>query len=247
MRTRTRTLVVTALLALLVAVAGCSSPGGSLDVSNAPDAGSIQDNVTRTMQSVETATFTMDMTVTTPDQEVSMNADGAMDRPNERLRMDMEVSAGQSVQSTQYVLGDTAYVRINEQWQTQNLSDQRIWQDGNNQLAVQQELLRNASLEVTGTDTVGGNPVWVVSLRPDPADLRALVSQRAGTGGIGENVTFDNVTVTQYVDAESYHVRQVDVAMDLTAEGQEGSIDMTMTFEAFDDPVTIELPEGAPA
>jgi len=247
MRTRTRTLVVTALLALLVASAGCSSGGDSLDASNAPSAQALQENVTREMQSVETATFTMDMTVSSPNQEVTMTADGAMDIPNERMRMALEMSAGRSVQLTQYVIGNTAYMQVNDQWQTQDLSGQNLWQQNNNQLALQQEILQNASIEVTGSDTVDGNSVWVVSLRPDPADLRAMVSQQAGTSGIGENVEFEDIEVTQYVDAETYHVRQIDMAMNMTAQGQESSIDMTMTFADFNEPVTIELPDGAPA
>jgi len=246
MGTRTRTLVVTALLALLVAVAGCSSTGSQLDVSEAPSAGSIQENVTRQMQSVETASFTMDMTVSTADQEVSMVADGTMDIPNERMRMTLDVNAGQSVQVTQYVIGNTAYIQVDDQWQTQDVSSQNLWGQ-NNQLALQQEILQNASLEVTGTDTVDGNPVWVVSLRPDPADLQTLMAQQTGPTGVVDNVEFGNVTVTQYVDTETYHVRQIDMAMNLTTQGESSAIDTTMTFGEFDESVTIELPEGAPA
>lgn len=246
MRTGTRRLAVTALLALLLTLAGCSSASNSLDPSEAPSAGAIQENVTRQMQSVETATFTMDVTVATPDQEVSMSGDGTMDVPNERMRMAMEVTAGQSVQLTQYVVGDAAYVQINDQWQTRNVSGQNLW-ERNNQLALQQELLRNASIEVEGSDTVDGNPVWVVSLQPDAADLRTMLSQQAGTTDVADDVTFGNLTVTQYVDAESYHVRQIDASMNVTNQGEESAIDVTMTFDQFDEPVTIDLPEGAPA
>jgi D-alanyl-D-alanine dipeptidase len=245
MRNRTRAFVVTALLALLVAAAGCSGAGDQAP-ADAPPADSLQDNVTAAMEDVETATFTMNMSMDTAnqDQSISMNGNGAMDVPNRKMRMDLRMQAGQSLEVTQYVVGDTVYMNAGGEWITQNMTGQNIWEQNTNQLAMQQQVMENASVEVTGSATVDGNDVWVVSVQPDPEDIRALVSQQT-TQSMPENVDFQNLTVTQYVDAETSHVRKLEMSVTMTVQGEEATMDMTMTFDSFNEPVTIELPAEA--
>ncbi len=245
MRNRTRAIVVTALLALLVAAAGCSG-GGDQAPTDAPPADSLQDNVTAAMEDVETVTFTLNISMDAPsrDQTVRVNADGAMDIPNQSMRLSSRMQGRQSIEVTQYIIGNTMYAHMDGQWITQNMTGRNIWEQNTTRLAMQQQLMEDASVDVTGSATVGDRDVWVVSVQPAAEDIRSIMSQQA-TMRLPENVQFQNLTATQYVDKETYHVRKLDMSVTMGTQGQQSTVDMTMTFTGFNEPVTIELPEEA--
>lgn len=244
MRSRIRSLLVVAALALLVATAGCAD-GGSTAPTDAPEPDALQRNATATMQDVTSATVTMSMDMDANQQTVSMDAEGEMDVENRRMRMDLTMdTGGRTVEVTQYVIDETAYQKIQGSWQTQDLSGQGMWAGGN-QLALQERMLENATVEITGSDTVDGRDVWVVSIDPSDEAIQQLLSGTAAN--VGENVDIESLTFEQYVDAESHYVRKLDMAMDAQIQGQSASLNMTMTFDDFNEPVDIQLPEDAPA
>lgn len=242
MRSQTRALLVTVALALLLATAGCTDDG-STGPADAPSADALQENATAVMQEVSTAAFTMSMDIESGGQTITMDADGVMDAENRQMRMVMRMDVGdRSVEVTQYIVDETAYQRIQGQWQTRNLRGQDIWQQGN-QIALQRRMLENSTVEIVGSDTLDGRDVWVVSVDPSEDAIQQLVGQ-TGTG-VGENVEVDSLTFEQYVDAETYHVRKIDMTMDATIQGDSASLNMTMTFGDFDEPVDIQVPEEA--
>lgn len=239
-----RALLATALFALLVATAGCSG-GGNVAPADAPSPDALRENATAAMQAVESATFTMDMNVDTSQGEVSMRADGAMDIQNRKMRMEASVDAGgRSTELTQYIVDETAYQEVGGRWQTQDVSDQNLWEQGN-QLALQRRMLNNSDVEITGSDAVDGEAVWVVSVQPDEATVQQLLSQSAT--GVGENLELNDVSFRQFVDVDSYHVRKLEMTMDATIQGESATLDLTMTFSEFNQPVDIQVPEDAPA
>lgn len=241
MSPHTRTLLATALLALLLATAGCTDATSA--PADAPSAESLQANATAAMQDVSSATFTMDMAVETSQGELSMRADGAMDVEARKMRMEATVDAGgRSTDVTQYVVGETAYQQVGGRWQTRDVSGQNVWGQGN-QLALQREMLDNSDLEIVGSDTVGGEAVWIVSIEPDEETVQQLLSRSAT--GVGENLELDDVTFRQFVDTDSFHVRKLEMTMDATIQGESATLELTMTFDAFDEPVDIQVPEEA--
>lgn len=242
MRTRTRTALAVLALSALVALAGCAD-SGSNGPADGPSAEDIQAEATAAMEEVSSAAFTMDMNVDSEQGSLSLQSDGVMDIDDRRMRMNMSLeSQGQSVELTQYVINQTAYQQLDGQWQSSDVSGQDIWGEGN-QLNMQQEMLENSTLEVTGTDTVEGNEVWVVSIEPSDEAIQQFLT---GTGtGVTENMDIESVSFTQYVDTDTHHVRQLDLAMDTTIQGDSATMDMTMTFSRFDEAFDIELPDGA--
>jgi hypothetical protein len=244
MRSRTRGLLAVAALALLVAAAGCAD-GGSTAPADAPAPDALQRNATAAMQDVRTATFTMAMDMEASGQSVSMDADGEMDVENRRMRMDLAMdTGGRTVEVTQYVIDETAYQRIQGDWQTQDLAGQEMW-SGGNQLALQERMLENSSVEIIGSGTVDGHDVWIVAIEPGEDAIEQLLSGTASD--VGENVDIQSLSFEQSVDVETSHVRKVDMRMDAEIQGQQATLNMTMTFENFNEPVDIQLPEEAPA
>jgi predicted small lipoprotein YifL len=243
MRTQTRTVVIVLALSALVALAGCADSGPADGPGDGPSADVIQDQATAAMQNVSTAAFTMDMSVDSSQGSLSLTSDGVMDIPNKRMRMNMTLeSRGRTVELTQYIIDQTAYQQVQGRWRTTDMSGQNVWAEGN-QLNVQGQMLANSTLNVTGTDTVEGNEVWVVAIEPSDASIQKFLS---GTGtGVTENMDIDSVSLTQYVDTDSYHVRKLELTMDMTMQDQSGTLEMVMTFSRFGEAVDIELPDAA--
>lgn len=239
----TRALLATALLALLIATAGCSD-GSDAVPPDAPPAAALQENATAAMRNVSTTSFTMDMRVETGQGNLSMDAAGVMDLPARKMRMEATVeAAGRSAEVTQYVIDGTLYQRVEGTWQTRDVSDQDVWERGN-RLALQRQLLNGSDVEITDSGTVDGHDVWIVSIEPDGETVRQLL-ERSGTG-VSENLELGSVEIRQYVDADTAHVRKIEMDMDATVQGQSATLALTMTFSGFDEPVDVRLPEDAP-
>lgn len=204
----------------------------------------LQENATAAMRNLSSTSFTMDMSVATSQGNLSMAAEGAMDLAARKMRMEATVDAGgRSAEVTQYIIDGTAYQRVEGTWQTRDVSDQDVWERGN-QLAQQRQLLNGSDVEITGSDTIDGHDVWIVSIEPDGETVQQLV-QRSGTG-VSENLELESVRIRQYVDADTHYVRRIEMDMDATVQGQLATLALTMTFSGFDEPVDIHLPEDAP-
>lgn len=242
MRTQARTVLAVLALSALVALAGCADSGSS-GPADGPSAEDIQEEATAAMEEVSSAAFTMDMTVDSDQGSLSLQSDGVMDIDDKRMRMNMSLeSQGQTIELTQYIIDQTAYQQVDGQWQSSDVSGQDIWAEGN-QLNMQQRMLENSTVEVTGNDTVDGNEVWVVSIEPSDEAIQQFLT---GTGtGVTENMDIESISFTQYVDTDTHHVRKLDLSMDTTMQGESATMEMTMTFSRFDESFDIELPSGA--
>ena len=66
-----------------------------------------------------------------------------------------------------------------------------------------------------------------------------------GMGSLYENADISNVEMTQYIDTDTYQIRQVEMSMDMSMMGEDATMDMTMTYDSINEPVDITLPEEA--
>lgn len=245
MASKSRTLMVTAFLALLVAVSGCQTGPQTTVPDETPTADELSQQAASAMEAIETSSFTMDMTMESQGQTVSMNADGQMDIPAQRMKMNLDMSfGGQDTQATQYIDGNTAYIQVEDQWQTQDVSNQNVWQ--NNQFAQQQQVLEAAEVRLNGTTVMDGRHVYRLEVEADESAARQILQQSAGqVSGSLENVDMNGFSLTQYVDVETKQVRKVDMQIDMEVQGRPATVDMTMTFSDFNSEVTIEIPDAA--
>lgn len=243
MSTSKRTLVVTALLALLVAVSGCLGGG----TTGTTDAEQIRQDTVAAMQNLETATYEMQMSISAKGQTIEMNATGAMDRQAKLMRMNLSMDAGfRTIQVTQYIDGNTSYINLNGQWQTKDVSGQTpgegFW--GNNQFAQQADALQNATVTLNGTATVDGEETHVLEVEVGKETIRELLPQQSAAGTL-ENVDISDIHFTQYVDTDTSYIRKVEMNMDMTVQGQQATASLTMTFDDFNEDVSIEVPDAA--
>jgi len=247
-----RTLLITAVLGVTLLLAGCTSAitgdsGGSDALPDNMTADELREKAVSASEDVESATFTMDMSMDVGDQgSAEMSTEGAMDMAAEKMRMEMSMDMmGQSVDITQYVVGETVYQQMDGIWQKQSAPG--FWEQS--QYAQQQETLESATeFEVTGQTTVDGNDVYKMSVDMDEEQLLESVQQQGAQQGMGslyENADISNVEMTQYIDTDTYQIRQVEMSMDMSMMGEDATMDMTMTYDSINEPVDITLPEDA--
>lgn len=261
MHARTRAVLVTVLLGVLVATAGCTGgdggtgaeTGSGTDIDtastgvdgDAPAAAALRTNATAAMQDIETGQLTQEMTVTDDNgTQTVMRADGVIDTTQRRMRFELEGAFLGSQSMTQYVVNDTMYSGLGGRWVKQDAGEQVDWDRSAGQFEGQSELLDGSSVSVTGTDEIDGDEVWVLSARSDASNL-STVGEGPGAGQLGGAFAGGSVEVTQYVDRDTHHVRRTVATMNTTQNGQDVSMTMTTEISEINEPVTIELPAAA--
>lgn len=248
-----RTVLIVAVLGVALLMAGCTSAlsgdDNSKDVeTDGMSAAEIQTNAVEASQSVESATFTQELTMDVDSQgTIEMDTEGALDMNAEKMRMEgtMEMPQG-TFDLTQYVIGDQMYVQTNGAWQ-QQAAQQNVWDQG--QYRQQQEALQSASeVEVVDKTTTSGEEVYVMDVDVDEDELLDIIEQQSAQEGMGqmyEQMEIGDVDVTQHIDTESYQIRHMEMEMDVSMMGEEMTMTMTQTYDDINDPVDITLPEEA--
>ena len=230
-----RTLLVTALVALLVAASGCSALSGGGGQGE-----EIAKQTNEAMQDVDSYTFDLSMTMTAQqnDQSVDITATGAIDVAEERMRMQMDFM-GRS--TTQYIIGSSQYIELDGNWQQRDVQ-QDIW--NRQQLAQQRQILDNASVSFEGNTTIDGTDVYELSVDVDEDQLMDVIQQQQGQD-LRSQVDLKDVSYTMYVTHGDYHLKRIVADMKMSAQGQTLNADMEMTFSNFNGDVSIELPPEA--
>lgn len=220
----------------------------ALDGEVQPD--TLRLNALETMDSVETAAFTMQMEMEMSDQTIDLSSEGVMDYESQKMRMEMEMGGMVGEQSiTQYVVNETMYVKAMGEWQKQDAAEMNIWE--RNELSQQQALLENSSVEISDTRSYQGHSVHVVNVDPDEETIQEIMaSGGAGNAAGGEfgpaaQPSVSDMAVTQYIDTETNHVRYSEIVVSMETMGEEVDMTMTMTFDEFGEPVDITLPDEA--
>lgn len=249
------TLLVIAFLSLAVLSAGCLSaldddgddtvPGNeSVDVT----AEELRTEVSTAMEDVSTASFTLNTTVLVDgNEETATRSEGVMNLDENRLYQELAVSlpVGGNEEVTQYIINQTIYTQRGDQWIRQDPSGVDLWEQ--NELQQQQTVTESAgNLEVVRQTGFEGNEVFVLTGDIDPSFFENLGQQRPQGDLLQDPETrIVESTFTQYVDTETSHVRYFEMNVVMEANGQEVTTWTRMTFDAFDEAVDIDLPDGA--
>lgn len=256
--------VTVALIALLVAGAGCAGmtggDAGSDDAEQYENATAVQEAATEQMQDVESYTFTMEMSMTSENMTMNSTSQGAADIADRRLRQNQTVTMqmqgrNMTVNSTSYMIGDTMYTSYDGgAWRTMNISEMpgamgvdEVWNQSDTM--EQQEALLNGSEVSFGdekTTTVDGQEVYVIEIDIDEEEYMEAMNQQMMDNAQQrqqlENVNYSEISITQYVATDSMYVVQTEMALEMTTDGETMRQEMTMTFDDFNEDVTIEAP-----
>ncbi|MFC3476895.1 DUF6612 family protein [Halobacterium litoreum] len=230
-------------VAALLVTAGCAGLGGSGDdgADGQSRAAQIATDSGEAMQDVETYQMDVEMEVSANGQTLTMTQRGVYNRTAERARIDMTVRGTEAVS---YMDGTTMYVKTNGMWQTRDVADQEPWESGSG-LARQQEMLGTGEVSVTGSATVDGVATTVLTLEPDPEELKQFLAGQGSSGSL-DDASIDDVTYELYVANETDRPRKVEMEMEMTIQGQSATADATIAFSNYGEPVTVEIPEDAP-
>lgn len=268
MKTSKRIALV-ALTVLLVVGAGClgasggdGSDGTTNGTTNATDgeyenATAVRQAAADAMADVESYTFTMEMTMETEQATIRSESHGAADVERQRLRQNQSMVMSQqgrnvTLNASTVLVGDTMYISYEGQpWESTNLSEmpgatgsEDMWNQSST-LEQQQRLLNNSEVSFgeNRTTTVNGQEAYVVVLDIDEGSLQEVMQgsstmQQTGTS----QVEYRNVTVTQYVATDSMRVVRTEMSLNASTNGQTVHQEMVMTFDSFNEDVTIEPP-----
>ena len=231
-----RTVLLTALLALLVTVSGCSALQGG-----GTDGAAIAEQSNQAMQDVDSYTFEMSMSMASDqsDQTIDLGGSGAINVAEQRMRMEMDVM-GQSI--TQYIIGQTMYINQQGTWIQQDVPQDNIWEQ--QQLAQQQEILEQATVNFEGNTTIDGTDVYELSVDIDEEQVMEIISQQQG-GALTEQLSLDDVTYTMYVAHDTKYLKRINADMSMSVQGQSVDADLEMTFQDYNGDISIELPPEA--
>lgn len=234
---------VVAALLLAATFSGCLGLGGD---GTSERAQTLQNDMLDAVNDTESYDVSMSVLAEANDRTVRMEADGTIDRPDRRLRMNMSMSgAAGSADLVAYIADETMYMHVEgrDGWTTQNVSERNLWAQ-NDQLRQQREMLQDSTVSITGHDTLDGRAVTIMEADPKPSEVKSLLEQQ-GTG-VG-SASLKDVTYRVWVGNESSRLYKVETDMTLKQDGTTGSASVTMQVSDYGTNETIEVPEAATA
>lgn len=239
---RTRRLLAVIAVALLVVGAGCVGSGTSTDATPDSESERIVASSTSAIENVSTYQFTLSLSVETDDRTVAIESDGVVNLAEERMRMNYTQSSSlRTVETTQYIVGDTQYVEQFGMWRQRDVSDEDIWSE-DNQMDRQRKLLADSAVTLAGNETVNGRSAYVLEIDPSDEVAQELAAS-------GENARSDaeisDVTITQYVDHESDLPLKMTMDYEVEQDGDTAEAELVLTMSHFDEPTNITVPSAA--
>lgn len=246
---RTRLFVLVVAVGCAVVLAGCF--GGGDDIDEAPEnvtAAEVESAALATMSEVDTAQIDLELAVSgSQGTLLEANSETVVDRRNRRMRIEAtaEPLLQEPIEFTQYTINETVYTRTDGEWRRETVDG--VWEQ--DPIAAYEAMLSAGETELRGVTTFEGREVYVIETEVDGETLASLVGQQTPDAGTFDGNLFDDLTVQQYVDRESHHVRYLELEFETTSPGGDGrlTIALTTTLSNFDDPVAIEVPAEATA
>jgi hypothetical protein len=274
-RTNRRAVGFVLVLALVVCSAGCvgllsddSGPengtdngtetGETVDI-DPPNASDVEPEALRAevlnaTADIETVAIELNLTNEMEGSTLEMETEGVMNFAEQKARQEVSVSTGfVSQEVTQYIVDETVYIENPRGggWLKQNISGQNIWEQG----ALGQQGAGAGLGEATAVegDVFDGNQVYRLEIDIDGENLTEPIPGEIGGGpggiepGFGVDTEYSDVELTQYVDAETSHVRHTEMEMTIETDLREQPATATIetTMDEFNEPLNIELPEEA--
>ncbi|WP_435344596.1 hypothetical protein [Haloarchaeobius sp. HRN-SO-5] len=236
--------LVSLSLALLVSLAGCATFTGSTDGgagAGAQQGAEIRNDVVNEMESVESYNFSMVTTVSFGENEQVTESNGTVNVTAQRMVTEsvttVRTNSSQSkLGSTTYVFGDQQCLNLGGDWD-QSTVDRSPWRTGAN-MSVQQELLNQSDARLYN-DTLDGEDVYVIEVRPSQEAIQSLLA------GSETDVEFQDVTYRQYVDREDERLLRSTMNATYYVSGRQANLSVTMTFSDYNTTEPIELPASA--
>lgn len=242
MSTRTTALLPLAL-ALLVALAGCTAIGGGNRAGDGDlgEGEEIRSDVANEMATIESYNFSMVTSVEFGDNEQVTESNGTVHVDDRRMVTEsvttVRTNSSRTRQgSTAYVFGDQQCLNLGGSWE-QSTVNRSPWRSAAN-VSVLTELLNGSTTRLYNT-TYRGEDVHVVVVRPTDEAVQALVTD------VESDVEFEDVTYTQYVDADADRLLRSDMNATYFTSGREVELTVSMRFSDFNTSHPVELPRAA--
>ena len=260
---KAKTLVVVLLLAVLL-LSGSACDGGEAPVGMLAE--EIRDEAIAAEAELDTCQFGMDMTMDmrivmdgeTFDSAMVIDAEGAIDKPNEEMYMDMtmimEMTGEEDMEMSMavYIVEDWMYAGQEmpgepAMW-LKMLMPEGMWEQISEQydiVAQHLDVLLGVEVQLVGTETVDGTECYVLEVIPSMEELWALM-QLAGAGeGLPPGLDFEELitdfSIRYWIAKDTYFTLKsaVELTMVLTPEdlgippelaGEfDATVDMSMT------------------
>ena len=265
MPTRKRQLLVVLAVGIALLLAGCAEAINDEDDSDIDaddvEAEELEQAATEAMAEVTTFTFETEQTTTAMGAATETTVEGQIDVEAQRAQIETSIDQfGIEQEFDQYIVDETLYMDGlgemlgTEEWLKVEVGEEAIWE--HDEATQQREMLDVGDLSVEDTETFDGHDVYVVELNVSGEDMEDIIEDAEDPlegefeDAFGEEDDIDaleytDVSVTQYIDADSYYVRYS--AMEATIETEFGTtaIEMETTFDDFNDAVDVELPPEA--
>jgi len=238
----------------------------------------IRDQAVAADTEVHTCQFDLDITMvasmTLPGETFEgifmMNIDGAIDEPNQRMSLYMQVrmeetgAAPEQTQGEIYLVDDYVYTKIEggvpEGWGKFAMPEGFL--DEYDISSQQLDILLDVEVELQGTDTVDGTECYVLEVIPDLEELWELIEVAGAAGlvppGLDLEQSLTGFSVRQWVATDTFFIRKSDISMTMVVLAEslglpaeqaedEAIVDVAITFlmHHINQPVTITLPPGA--
>ncbi|WP_435361026.1 hypothetical protein [Haloarchaeobius sp. DFWS5] len=228
-------------LALLVSLAGCGFFLGNDGEEEVPDSEQIKADAVAQMEAVNAYNYSMVTTVAFGDNSMTTEAVGTVNVSAQKMsanpmQTSVKTNSTKTTKVTRvFIFDDQQCAHVNDSWEQQPV-DRSPWVGGAN-MSAQQDLLNDSSASVYN-GTLNGEDVYVVEVTPDKSAIDQLV-------GDVENVEFQNVTYTQYVDTDSKRLLKSDMDAQYIVNGREATMSVEMSFSDYGTKHEITLPGAA--
>lgn len=250
---RKRLVPVIAALLLLVAASGCLGGGGNGTpteqtgdpvITSGMSAEEVKSAVLDASSQPSTYEVGMNMSVETEMRSVTMDMSGVVNNEDRKARMTMSMSMMGDRTFEMYLVDETAYIKTNRGWQSQDMSGQMGVGGWNQtaQLERQRQLLSGSNVSLAGTATIDGTETTILQIEPDSGQVNQMM---AGQGMGSSSGEVKSMTVKQYVSNQTGRVRQTDIQMDMQVQGQTATADMTITLGNYGMDTNIQVPDAA--
>lgn len=266
------TVLLCAILLLTGTACKDASPtgGGGGTTTDGMTATEIMEAATSDDAQFDTCRFLMDMVMGMTGIDMIVEGNGAIDYPNEKMRIEMDmdmnidvdtgmgtVSSESTMTMDMYAIDDWIYMKMDMVamgmdmsigWlKVQDMGE--IWEEED--IAGQQlELMAEyVSVALLGSENVNGIDCYKLSVIPDLEELWDWYMTQEGVEGEGlefdAGEAIDDFDITVWVAKDTNYIVKTDIEMKMTIEGESVDMTMSMLFWDHNEPVYISLPAEA--
>jgi len=244
---------VIVLIISLLLLSGCTSLDGVT-------AQAIKTNMLQAYQNVSTYSFSISITMQTDMSaggSFEIEGNGEVDLVNEKLMMEQTMSMDLmnigSVTTSTYIIDRIIYTGTDmfdiSQWKKQNISNATQSWRSYDQMQTHIQLLGSSTVERASDEEKNGISCYVLHVQPDSTTLFDVLQTTSEDSSTTPQLDYaeaiQEFTVKQWIAKDTN--LPVKVLLTMTIETDTATIDYTteMTLSAYNEPVTIELPEDA--